>query len=93
MNNRKVSIYKFVLDPTLEIQRINAPHIIGALDVQVQETQVVLWAKVYADSTLRPYVILRCWTGDELAGDTAYLGTVQLPTGDVAHFFGGGPGL
>jgi hypothetical protein len=61
----------------------------------MQDAQPVLWAKVYAMSLMRTYVIIACPTGGVLENDTSYLGSAQLcnDTRKTLHYFGGGPGL
>ena len=93
MNTTVPTIFKFALGVHDEIQRIKAPHIVKVLDVQIQDGQPFMWALVWENSRLRKYVVLCNMTGDEIAGATSYLGTVQLPNGIVLHYFGGGPGL
>ena len=92
MNSPAVKIFKLSLG-THAHQHLAAPFIVEVLDIQLQQGKPVLWAKVWADSAIRKYVILCKQTGDDVVGDTSYLGTVQLPDDTVLHYFGGGPGL
>ena len=92
MNSPAIKIFKLTLG-TQPLQHLAAPFIVEVLDIQVQRGMPVMWAKVWADSVLRPYVILCKQIGDDVIGETSHLGTVQLPDGTVLHYFGGGPGL
>lgn len=91
MNQPTKDIYKFKLETKETEQRYMWPHVSRILDLQLQDGVPVIWAEVYPKTVLRPYKIMRFLTGDTMYGTNVYLGTVQLPTGDVLHYYTGGP--
>ena len=93
MNQPKTAIWKFALRMDEVEQRYMWPYIVEILDIQWQIDQPVLWAVVYPETAKRLYKIMRFLTGEETYGTNAYFGTVQTPTGDVLHYFSGGPSL
>jgi len=93
MINPRIAIWKFKLDTNHAEQRYQWPHVVNVLSIAMQDGGPVLWALVYPDTDSRPYKLLRFLTGDQTYGINNYLGTVTLPTGNVLHYFSGGPGL
>lgn len=93
MNQPRQEVWKFTLDTYGTEQRYEWPYLVSILGVQIQDGVPVLWAVVYPTSPKRLYKIMRFLTGDVVYGTNAHLGTVQLPGGDVLHYFSGGPGL
>lgn len=83
--------FELVQTPVTE-QRYMWPHIVQALNLQMQGGIPVLWALVYPDTPKRLYKIMRFLPGEIVYGTTKYLGTVT-DDGDVLHYFSGGPGL
>ena len=92
---QEVRLWKFQLVQTsLTEQRYMWPHIVQVLDLQMQNGIPVLWALVYPETPKRLYKIMRFLTGEIVYGVTKHLGTVTDPdSGDVLHYFSGGPGL
>jgi hypothetical protein len=93
LHTPETRLFKFVLDTDKREQRYEWPLIVKVLNVQMQDALPVLWALVYSDAPPRVYKVMRFLTGEAVYGITNHLGTVQLATGDVLHYFGGGPGL
>jgi len=83
-----IAIWKFPITIT-ENQIVPMP--IGAriLTVQVQGGKPCLWAVVDTEARQVPRLVLTMATGEDLdpAWKRVYIGTYQLPNGEVYHVF------
>lgn len=93
MNQPEQVLWKFALNTDGTEQRYEWPYLVHILSIQMQDNIPVMWAIVYPHTAKRTYKVMRFLTGERVYGVNAHLGTVQLPTGDVLHYFSGGPGL
>jgi len=93
MTQPRLEIWKFPLDTHNTEQRYQWPYINNVLEIQMQDGVPVMWAVVRPDTVPRLYKVMRFLTGDTVYGFNSHLGTVQLASGDVLHYFSGGPGL
>lgn len=93
MNQPRQMVVQLRLLETDTEQRYKWPRIARVLGVHLHDTIPMLGVIIYPDAIPQEYKILR-FRNDEIVNNiTNYLGTVTTVSGDVLHYFGGGPGL